>query len=190
MTTVRDYFGLVGVENLMLDAKKYTIDMDYNYANPELIVGIECEIENWPDDIAKKHFGFNFEQDGSLRNNGYEAITNPTRIKHVAYLLSTLYKRFNITQENNYSLRCSTHVHVNCQDMTIEQVKLLCLLYQVLERPIFGFIGHDRQDNIFCVPWYQCNMSLDFAEKFIRDPNGTARYWQKYTALNILPLLS
>jgi hypothetical protein len=188
MSTIQEVFGMAPVGALILNQKKYQVLPDYTFANPDLLVGIECEIENWPFDIEKQHFGFTFEADGSLRNNGYEAITAPTYTKHVPYILSTLFKRFNITQDNNYSTRCSTHVHVNCQNMTTEQVKMLCLLYQVLERPIFGFIGHERQDNIFCVPWSQCNMSYDFAHKFMRDPSATTRYWQKYTALNILPL--
>lgn len=188
MTTVREHFGNADVNVILLNQRKYCVVDRYSYANPDLLVGIECEIERWPTDIELKHFGFNFETDGSLRNNGYEAITAPTYTKHIPYILETLFTRYKITQDNNYSNRCSTHVHVNCQDMELEQVKLLCLLYQVLERPIFGFIGHEREDNIFCVPWSQCNMSYDFARKFMADPGATARYWQKYTALNILPL--
>lgn len=188
MTTIRERFGVSDVSTMLLNQKKYQVLTDYTYANPDLLVGIECEIENWPFDIEQRHFGFTFEDDGSLRNNGREAITAPTYTKHVPYILKTLFDRFKITQENNYSTRCSTHVHVNCQDLTIEQVKMLCLLYQVLERPLFGFIGHERQDNIFCVPWSQCSMTSDFAYKFMNDPAVTTRYWQKYTALNILPL--
>lgn len=185
--TIREQFGLAAVSNIMLPDMRYSEHSVYKLANPDLIVGIECEIENWPTHLEYRHIGFHFETDGSLRNNGMEAITMPTKSKFVPTLLEGLYKHFNITDEN-YSHRCSTHVHVNCQDMTVEQVKLFALLYQVLERPLFGFIGHDRQDNIFCVPWSQCNMSVDFAHKFMYDPNFTIRGWQKYTALNLLPL--
>ena len=187
MTRVIDYWGMGAVENVMLKDKSYSEHPIYKLSNPDLIVGIECEIEGWSVEDELRHVGFHFETDGSLRNNGMEAITKPTKSKYVPALLESLYKHYKIT-ENNYSQRCSTHVHVNCQDMTLEQVKLLALLYQVLERPIFGFIGHDRQDNIFCVPWSQCNLSVDFAHRFIYDPNYTVRSWQKYTALNLLPL--
>jgi hypothetical protein len=187
MTIVKEYFGLNDVSDLMLKDSSYSEHDVYKAANPDLIVGIECEIEGWNTEEELRHKGFHFESDGSLRNNGMEAITKPTKSKFVPALLEGLYKHYNITNEN-YSQRCSTHIHVNCQSMTLEQVKLLALLYQVLERPIFGFIGHDRQDNIFCVPWSQCNLSVDFAHKFIYDPNYTIRSWQKYTALNLLPL--
>ena len=187
MTTIRNYFGMDEVIHMMLKDKSYSEHPVYKLANPDLVVGVECEIEGWNVADELRHIGFHFETDGSLRNNGMEAITKPTKSKYVPALLEGLYKHFNIT-ENNYSQRCSTHVHVNCQDLELEQVKLLALLYQVLERPIFGFIGHDRQDNIFCVPWSQCNLSVDFAHKFIYDPNYTVRSWQKYTALNLLPL--
>jgi Putative amidoligase enzyme len=189
MTTVLQHFGLSPVSSILISVRNYKETPDLVLSNPDLYVGLELEIEGWNDDYERAFRGFRFETDGSLRNNGIEAITLPLKSKHVPYLLTTFFKNKGIT-ERNYSGRCSTHVHVDAQQLTIEQVQSVCLLYQTLERVLFDFIGNDRDNNIFCVPWYQCSISQDFVRKFANDANYTTRSWQKYTALNILPLRS
>jgi len=183
---IKELFGLSDVSNLMIGDRNYSMHKTLSVACSDLIVGVELEIEGWEHGVPR-HTGFSFEEDGSLRNNGMEAITKPTKAKYIPKLLEGFFKHFEITPDN-YSGRCSTHVHVNCQDLTTDQVQIVCLLYQVLERPLFGFIGHERDGNIFCVPWNQCNLTFDFVKKFTEDPHSTARTWQKYTALNLIPL--
>jgi Putative amidoligase enzyme len=187
MSTIRELFGVSNVTDSMIAERNYKVHPDYVFVNPELLVGLELEIENWNDDFERAFRGFRFETDGSLRNNGIEAITLPMRTKHVPYLLETFFRNKRITGDN-YSARCSTHVHVNAQDLTIEQIKSICLIYQTVERVLFSFVGNGRDENIFCVPWHQCNISADFVRKVTGDPNYTFRTWQKYTALNLLPL--
>lgn len=154
---------------------------------PDTIVGLELEIESFTLDQPHLFGGFVFTTDGSLRNNGIEAVTRPIRMMHVPALLKAFFAQFQIT-ERNYSERCSTHVHMNVLDMTIEQVTNLCLLYQTLERLLFRFVGHDRDKNIFCVPWYQSGLSFDLTAKVFGDANYTFRRWQKYCALNLIPI--
>ena len=154
--------------------------------SPDVAIGIELEIENWGE-RDQRHPGFVFTTDGSLRNNGIEAITKPVRMMHAPNLLSGFFKRFEVT-EDNYSERCSTHVHVNAQDMTLEQVATLVLLYQTLERVLFAFVGHDRDKNIFCVPWSQSNLTYNIVNQIAYDPNYVFGKWAKYTALNLVPL--
>ena len=187
MTTIKDYFGVHNVSDLMIGERNYKVSPDYAFSNPNLIVGVELEIEGWNDDNPKEYKGFVFEVDNSLRNNGVEAVTLPMFSKYVPNLLTNFFKTFGIT-ENNYSHRCSTHVHINAQNLHVEQVRSICVLYQALERVILSYVGNDRDNNIFCVPWHQCNISQDFVNKFTQDLNLTTRSWQKYTALNILPL--
>jgi hypothetical protein len=156
-------------------------------ASPATVVGLELEIENFT--INKEHVfgGFTFTTDGSLRNNGIEAITKPVMMAHVPPLLEAFYKHFGVTQDN-YSERCSTHVHMNVLDMTVEQLGTLSLLYQTLERLLFAFISNNRGMNIFCVPWYQSSINYTLVTKMFADPHYTLRRWQKYSALNFLPV--
>jgi len=162
---------------------------------PDMLVGIELEIENFPVNLEHSFGGFTFTTDGSLRSSdigvGIEAITKPVAIKHVPGLLNAFYQRFGV-KESNYSERCSTHVHFNTLGLELEQVKTICLLYQTVERLLFRYIGHDRGENIFCVPWYQCNMSYNIVNQ-METPDlahNCFRRWQKYSAMNLIPMAS
>jgi len=187
MTTIKEIWNNQDVSRIMLADKWYKEHPEYKLVNPSLIVGLELEIEGWDVDEEASHRGFSFTSDGSLRGASIEAITKPTYSKFVPHLLEGFYQHFEVKQRN-YSERCSTHVHVNCQNLTKHQLRNVCVLYQALERVLFAWIGEEREQNIFCIPWYQCNISNKFVYKFLSDSDSAVRRWQKYTALNLLPI--
>lgn len=157
-------------------------------ANPDLYVGLELEVEGLPRALLGKPFnGFTYEHDGSLRNNGAEYITAPTRTKHLRNLLTGFYTAFKIN-EGNYSERCSTHVHMNVCDMTLEKLATFVLTYQVFEKVLFNYVGNDRDKNIFCVPWCQANVNVNLVDLITSGKWLQLRDWNKYTALNLLPI--
>lgn len=159
--------------------------------DPELLYGIELEIENLDEDedrrANRKVPGMEYHKDGSLRNYGGEFVTKPMRRNTLNYVLNQFFEK-NKLDADNYSERCSVHVHANCGDLTSEQLRLVLCLYQILERVLFNFVKGDRDGNIFCVPWSE---SL-IGSKILSSPDvliAEGRYsWRKYTALNILPL--
>lgn len=158
---------------------------------PERLVGIELEIEELNPGLSFRFPGFAFTNDNSLRNSdegvAKEAVSLPLRLCDAPGILNAFWKAFKI-EDKNFSERCSIHVHVNALDMTVEQVASLCLVYQTVERLLFEFIGEGRKDNIFCVPWHQSGLTYNYVNELIKDPNRRARSWQKYTALNLIPL--
>ena len=149
----------------------------------EIIKGIELEIENWPENWAESSaVGFTFTEDGSLRNNGTEAVSHPNNTRGLLAVTEQLWKKFNIQSDKNFSDRTSIHVHANVFDFTGAQFKAITLLYQVFEELLFAYVGDDRANNIFCVPWNQAGLTYgNYTRVFDR-----ARVWQKYTALNLL----
>lgn len=150
------------------------------------IMGIELELENIRD-WSRWEFGiFTRKEDGSLRNNGSEFVSYPTSAETLKHWVEQFYKR-NKVSEANISERCSVHVHLNCQDLTFEQVTSLCMVYQVFERLLFAFVGGERDKSIFCVPWHQTNItSREVFKKPVKPSNF--KQWYKYTALNLLPI--
>lgn len=154
-------------------------------ASPEALVGIELEIEGWQWD--RRLPGFSFTDDGSLRNNGIEAVSTPIRLMHAPGLLRSFFATFPVT-EANYSERCSIHVHMNVLDFTFEQLATLALLYQTLERVLFAWVGNDRDKSIFCVPWSQSGTNYRLVSNMMNEPHHAIRRWQKYTALNLAPV--
>lgn len=174
--------------------------------NPELMMGIELEIEGLPrgaddyiDDLSSK--GFVVTTDESLRGVNirrtgqqtagfaYEFISKPMAQAHLIHGLEQFFKVVPCTAAN-YTDRTSVHVHVNCLDMTHEQVQCLALLYTVVEDIMFKFVGNDRDQNIYCIPWRQCRLNHDMLEKMEMHGKTAIKQWQKYTALNLLPLIN
>ena len=125
-------------------------------------------------------------EDGSLRNAGREFITSPATLSTTSAILNQFFSRRNFTKDN-YSDRCSVHVHNNCQDMSVEQLASVLLLYQMVEELFFSFVGEERRDNIFCVPWSQTNLSYNVIRRMV--DGYSIPDWQKYTAVNLRRLL-
>lgn len=181
---IRELWGMVPVQTL---ADKQYQEGQLKVSHPNLLVGLELEIENLPID-SLPFAGVSVTEDGSLRNNGRELITNPMKVKYVERLLRNIFTGCGITQTRNYSDRCSVHVHVNVQDCTIEQLQTILLTYQTVERVLFGWVGEEREGNIYCVPLYQTTITPYFIEKLKKSAGGAIEEgWQKYTALNLLP---
>lgn len=168
-------------------------------AAPDQIVGLEIETEGctltdeqYATRISKL---WEVKTDGSLRGRAYEFISKPAEIKILIPELADFYVKTGFREEN-YSDRCSIHVHTNISDMTVTQVAALCLVYSVVEELLFEFVNHYnvtdprgkyRDTNIYCVPWSQCRMNHNMVQTMFADVNYAFKRWQKYTALNILP---
>lgn len=173
-------------------------------SNPDLVVGLELETENCRGEedfyiTTGAKLGIDVKGDGSLRtingNPAYEFITKPTRMANALVTVEEFLRLCKFDDEN-YSDRCSVHVHVNCTDLTFEQVAAVGLIYTVVEDILFKFVndqpgnkdGWSRDTNIYCVPWNQCRDHLNLVYRFTKQPERALAGWQKYTALNILPL--
>lgn len=172
-----------------------------NTTNDELLVGVELEIEN-----LGHGFGWYQErtgpfwtvvEDGSLRPRGeaWEFVSRPAPLGLALAEIDHLFKHLKITRKN-YTDRCSVHVHTNVQDFTQEQLSSLMLVYPVFEEVMFEFINHFKKEeeqgycrdsNLYCIPWSACRMNKSMVDKIVTAPDAI-RYWQKYTALNLLPI--
>lgn len=154
---------------------------------PDLLFGVELEIEGLRHDPESYCIGgVVYHPDGSLRNNGAEFVTQPMTYENTEAVLTRFFElgKFN---ENNYSERCSVHVHMNVGDITEEHLRTFLAVYASHERALFEWIGDNRKHNIFCVPWYETNMGVGLAESFASIKQKT-KNWMKYTALNLLPI--
>lgn len=173
--------------------------------NPDLLVGLELEIENtrnpeWYMDQLGATAAWSATNDGSLRPPGgsCEFISKPMPLALAISETEALLKQYGFN-DNNYSDRCSVHVHTNVQDFTQQQLATLSLVYTVLEDPLFQFVnrynvkdknGASRDTNLYCIPWTQCRMNHKLVDRIFIDPSGAFHRWQKYTALNLLPVVT
>lgn len=148
-------------------------------------VGLEMEIENVECFVHNGSPYWRLTEDGSLRNHGYEFITPPIRAWRVEHALHQLLTK-QIPPDVEYSDRTSVHVHINVRTLTVPQLEALVLTYLLFEKTLFSWIGHNRYENIFCVPICETNMGLMLDGLIQR--NNPHITWQKYTALNLLPI--
>lgn len=147
------------------------------------LTGLEIEVEGVPDPFDHLKM-WHFTQDGSLRYNGAEYISDPLPLSACRDALGVLYDA--LPEDRSFSMRTSTHVHVNVQDLTMDQVWATTLLYSLLEPFLYDFVGRNRKNNIFCVPLNATGMVRGWAQA----SNGWSRQisWSKYLGYNMEPL--
>ena len=131
--TISDYFGLKLPKQF---AGKKTPQSE--------LIGIEVELEdvNHYTDIKP----WKTVEDHSLKNKGLE-FTLLTWHNNALTNLETLFEKVT----HDISSRCSIHVHINVQDLTQEELKVMMLYYMIFERALYKYSGN-RWSNIFCVP--------------------------------------
>lgn len=149
------------------------------------MVGIEVEVENMPNSVPLKAY-WEAKADNSLRNSGSEFVSIPLQIKQIQPALEHLYASMYQTNKPDFSNRTSTHVHVNCRDMTQDQIFVFCLLYAIFEKHFYSFAGTKRLNSIFCVPLYR-TQQLKSISDVIYHFHPT---WNKYCGINLLPLVN
>lgn len=155
----------------------------------EQLFGIEVEVEGFREEPRRAE-GWKWQiiDDGSLRNNGAEFLSNQpwdmaTCVEQVNMLYDAIAHRGYVS-----NVRTGIHVHANCLDYTIEQVGGILATYCILEPLLFAVCGEEREEGIYCVPWYRAPDQVDIARSFL------AGAWQgvggtcKYSALYLEPL--
>jgi len=153
------------------------------------IFGVEVEVENCTKHkiISHQYPYWTMTTDNSLRNQGIEFVSLPIRASQVENALTQLFN--SIGTEVEFTPRTSTHVHMNVRDLTLDQISCLVILYTALENVLFNWVGHNRDESIFCIKITE----TDYVNKFLQlndYPKETIREWNKYTALNLLPIES
>lgn len=115
-------------------------------------VGVEIEAENVRDyDPWMAHQDlWRLTRDGSLRNNGVEAVfarpLSPLEAEKALRVAAELGKGY------DYSDRTSVHVHVNVRDISSPALFRFILLYAIFEKLLYAKFGPERYANNFCVP--------------------------------------
>ncbi len=149
----------------------------------ETFVGIEVEMENCTGaggglvDIF-----WIWKGDGSLRNNGAEAVSWPVRGEWIRYALKVLWDSI---KKVSFSARTSIHVHVDVRAFSQKQLTAVILVYLAVESLLYKFVGKDRHDNIYCVPLYTTtlvNSLVDLLNKSIAKHNFSVN---RYAGLNL-----
>ena len=91
--------------------------------------------------------------DGSLRHNGVEFVTHPIVWENVSPAIELLWDAFDEGLVRT-SVRAGIHVHYNVAHMSPLRFMRLLQTYALAEPLLFQMVGPEREQNIYCVPWY------------------------------------
>ena len=147
------------------------------------MVGIEIEVENITNSLYPLAY-WSVKTDGSLRNHGVELVSVPLQIKQVQLALEHAFNVLTAHNKPDFSNRTSIHIHVNCRDLTQNQIYNFILLYALFEKHFYSFAGNKRMNSIFCVPLFRTNQ-LNVLDNVVY---GLSPDWHKYCGINLLPL--
>lgn len=152
---------------------------------PTTYVGVEIELERV--NMNYNHpSSWNSTTDGSLKLDGREFTTVPIRFCYLEQELTRLFACF--SKPPLVSSRCSIHVHLNVRDMTHQELYRFMLLYLIFEKSLFNFSG-GRSSNIFCVPLHEWMPQVrNELTKLLKEGGVTQMEWDKYFAVNLLPI--
>lgn len=172
-------------------------------------VGIELEVEKAPgwllqDPEAKVRTPIQGAdqwaviKDGSLRNFGAEFVSFPMPISKVALAVKQLFKLKDLhSQDWCSSVRTSLHAHVNVRDFGIRKLQNLLVAFPLVEPALFNYVGKEREECIYCVPWYRAPndaktaanaLSTSDDKNFSKLLRRMTRSLSKYSSLYLAPI--
>ena len=172
-------FGKINNNYIDTTHNKYNLN---RFTNP--LTGIEVEVESVNIDHATRNLNgaWSATSDGSLRNGGVEFVTVPLKPENVESALHHLYANC-LNSACHFSPRTSIHVHLDCRNLTLDQIYNIIILYQCFESLLYGFAGNERKKSIFCVPLANTSNYLNTKNHLVVEsvlPN-----WNKYTGINL-----
>jgi hypothetical protein len=131
-------------------------------------VGIEIEVEHVPDYSTQY---WKVTDDPSLRNMGREFVSYPIPLADVPRILEDFYKSFN---KFGYKAnqRTGIHVHVDARDYTKADIASGATTYSLTEPAFCDVVGPDREENIYCVPWYRADSDVSAMAMILRKDRG------------------
>lgn len=132
------------------------------------LVGIEVELEKYVD-VSDKHKYWRAEHDGSLRDGGIEfVLRQPLTGVDLELAIKELYSDV-LSKKFITNQRCSTHVHIDGRNMTVEHLQAMVFVYCMVERMIYDNVAPEREDSFTAL---RCTTALSTVVLW-------ARRWKK-----------
>tara|TARA_R110000751_G_scaffold124294_1_gene225434 strand:- start:12155 stop:13291 length:1137 start_codon:yes stop_codon:yes gene_type:complete len=149
-------------------------------------IGIEIEMEGF--NLSQNLEYWRMDHDGSLRGESIEyVIAGPVNRKLVRPRLEQLQLELKYGgAELDPSPRCGVHIHINCQELTVQQTLNFAYLYYIFEDILIKYCGKQREGNLFCLPLDAADLitiSLQYAQKAQTLRHLDDDNW-RYAALN------
>lgn len=181
---------------------KYRRMPDSSLAIPDCMLGVEFEFEGVRAQAIAEAAAFiglwALKDDGSLRNQGKEFVFKEPLFGVDATTAITQLVELAIKHKFACNVRTGLHIHVDCRDMSTDSLRAMCLAYAIAEPFIYKWIGDNREESNFCVPWYYSEEAITAAARIIKaltseestdvrggNSNVAAAGYQRYAGFNM-----
>lgn len=179
----------------VVDVRSYAEDS--SWVLPNCLIGLELELEGCSSTFMVKNKLWEIKGDNSLRNvNGFDpfelVFSMPLSGKDLTQAVDDLNVINKLKVKPVLSSRTSLHAHLDVRDLTLYQFLKLLISYTVFERSLFKFCGIERENNIFCLPFYKAEGAIfeEFSIPYIisKHIKNLSRESYRYSALNLASL--
>lgn len=164
---------------------------------PRANIGLEFEFEGVSVTLPRALPWVSYwesKKDGSLHDRGVEFVFAQPLFGQDALEATKGLCAF--ARENKFltNVRTGLHVHVDVRDLRDRsELNRLVMLYALFEKAVYNFVGDNREDNVFCFPWYkafQTMRNIGFLAAAANDGNSLAKrasamHGEKYAGLNL-----
>jgi hypothetical protein len=183
------------------EAARYFVP-DARFVLPDCRIGVEFEFEH-TGIIAERrqlpvtpwsHY-WQWHEEGSIRDAGSEFVFVEPLFGRDA--ITAIEGLCGMARELRWrsTLRTGLHVHLDVRDMEVPQLIGFGVLYAILEPAIYHWIGDNRENSHFCIPWYKAEGSLLEAAQIFQaalkpseGPNGellnSSERYNRYAGMN------
>jgi len=131
-------------------------------------LGIEVEVEG--DSLPNRGLVYwRVEKDGSLRGESAEyVLREPLTVGAAEDAIAELEAAYRDHESVVHdSIRAGVHVHVNVQELEVQQLGSFITTYLILEEMLVKWCGKSREGNLFCLRCSDAEATLDkFCEAF------------------------
>lgn len=129
------------------------IGMEYEYEgveNPGIVTGSTNPLASF----------WSQHREDSLKDHGAEFVFREPLFGRDAY--TAIEFLMDAAQEAKWkcSLRCGIHVHIDVRDLEVMQLIGMTMAYTIVEPVLYQWIGDNRENGIFCVPFYKADHAL------------------------------
>jgi len=183
-------------EDLGFEVDTKTYAPDDRLVLPHCLLGLEFEFEKVHNEEplpVKEAWTqlWRHKPDGSLHDAGREFVFDAPLFGADAIL--AIDKLLTVARAKKWvvNIRTGLHVHHDARDMTREELGRECTLYALLEKSIYNYVGNNREENVFCMPWFAAFLATTSVKYIMESDGANLRFAssrladEKYAGLNL-----
>lgn len=155
------------------------------------LTGVEFECENvktnLPLEVPEAGF-WKTDKDNSLRGNGMEFVLREPLFGQDLLASIKWFCEWAVRMRFESNYRTGLHVHIDVRNLEAPQFITMLIYYALFEKVIFKWVGNEREESIFCMPFYKADGCLEVITQALKATSKMKEYAarvDRYGAFNL-----